>query len=311
MKLDSALYSFRGIAFDPGQPSPEESDVVDNYFYGQLTLSPRTARTSGRRIFTDYMITEAFQRYSYEGFHAPAYEPTRLGSTFGTMPELLAECATNYILRNLFHNFVHTWLQGINYSNYRRFGGQARFQSDFEADNLSTVLLAKAYGLNVEAVSLNSSPDSDIVVLLRRNRCNRMFALRARQRRQEDSLEEIEWRYCRSLSNYLSGWLVAAGRTPASLGIYLTGRVIDRRGRLTRVDSEIVAEINGVRIAADEPGLAEHLTSRQVDQRSHFREVAHAVDQRYRAILRKDAALRTYAASALVHRLRQAGVQPQ
>jgi hypothetical protein len=314
--LKKKLYEFSRL--DP-DPDLSEREKAERYFYGLLNPSVVDDGTSTRRTFIHYMATSTFLKSSYLNAHRPPYDDDGLARGQLDDPGLLAACATNYLLRNLWHNYIHTRLQRINETNYRDFAGTARRESDLEADTLSIVLLAKSYGLPVETKG-SAVPNNDIIVMLRRNRCNTMFADRAKMREETlsalEAFEEKEWRYCRFLATYVSGWLLAEGRAAARLGIYIKGDVVRRRnGSYVRKRPTVVAEVNGVRISTGRTGRAEEFGGRSQDKdfdarrHAHAQTIAQAVSQGYGALLEKDTALCAYARRALKERLRLAGVE--
>lgn len=136
-------------------------------------------------------------------------------------------------MKNVWHNLVHELRQEIHDSNFREFKGAARDQSDFTADNLGAIAHVLSYGHTVTADALRreDEPDMPIVHTIRRNRCNRMFGVRAERSGEEVDAVELDWRYRRSVAVYLSAWLLASGRAVASISIHLNPRRTQARGR--------------------------------------------------------------------------------
>lgn len=177
--------------------------------------------------------------------------------------------------------------------NYRHISGQARYEADFEADNWSYLFLASSYGKVVRSDDDRGlRPDEEVRRLLRRNRCNNVFIRRAAFRREldqptttVDQFEEQEWRYRRSLANYLSGWLICHRRAAVSLAIYLTGSIVLHKQIYKRDDAKVVVQINRIRI----PTLIDAVVQEDdvEEQRLRFREICRVVDTDYRRYLRQ------------------------
>ena len=293
--------------------SADNDEVAEHYFYGWFNFPPRARPRE--HVLVEYTTTQPFMVWSYEGLDWPK----GLGrEEFGTDNAFMEACAVNYLLKNFWHNFVHLKLQGISHSNYHRFGGSARFESDFEADNLANAFLVAAYGLPVQAGGrLSTEKNEKIELLLRRNRCNRMFALRAAarvtdaaSRDQAEQWEEEEWRYRRSLANQISGWLIARGCTVASLGVYLTGAI--RRGRdgFFR-EGEVVVAVNGWRIATNVPPYIPARSPRDFERKlaDHHLRVAVAVHNECKAKLEGDPRFRKYCRTRLESIFGRAGLE--
>lgn len=271
-----------------------------DWFYGDLSLSKAQG---DKYICVRHRVTWAFLRGTYEGLNYPSrYSPDQLGVTPRASPSaLMAEMGINYLVKNLWHNYVHIKGQEITSHNFHAFRGRARFQSDFEADNLATILLVSSYGLPVRADSLAHVDENDqrIVRLLRRNRCNSVFAARASKLNEALPEDEVEWNYCRPIAVYLSGWLAACGRAASSLSVYVT----QRSGKA----KYLVAEVNGAYIPTPVHAAlrrdGEARPSEELKQR-----VATSVDEQYRKLLVESKVRRQAAARALSTRLSQLGV---
>jgi hypothetical protein len=219
---------------------------------------------------------------------------------------------TNYFVKNLWHNLVHNERQLITDKNFRYFRGTARDYSDFMADNLAGVLLAMSYGCEIHADSTRDAAESSpykvgLIHLQRRNRCNQVFAERAKIRARVAGREprhEAEWRYRRAIAIYTSGWLLASGRAPATISAEF-GRKIE--GADGRKDLGIVVEVNGVYVWTSIPRIEmpDEGSSREERQafRRHLQKIAIAVDHEYVNALRADPRRRAYARDALSQQL--------
>lgn len=162
-----------------------------------------------------------------------------------------ASCATNYLVKNFWHNYVHRVIQGITSENYHLFGGEPRDQSDFTADNIGTILFLRSYGVNILA-SGHSGLDrtSKVRDLLRRNRCNLVFAERDRLRIDRASKlptgerwEEAKWQFRRRVAMTVSNMLIEKGAAVTSLAVYLRGEHAGR-GNWFYHDRNVVVQIN-------------------------------------------------------------------
>lgn len=285
-----------------------------DFFYG-VTSVHASKDPSGVRTLV-HLARAAFVELFRRGQHEPGYALADMGLSALTSPaELSTSLAASYLVKNLWHNLVHVERQRINDSNFHFFVGTARDYSDFMADNLATIMLAISYGCEVHADSLADPADppeyaKPIIHLMRRNRCNRLFALRAEMRREREGAEppqEVEWRYRRAVAVYLSGWLLASGRAIATVSVEL-GRSIPELGR------GVVVEVNGLYCWLDIPArpLLEETSTPEERRafRNHLRQIAIAVDQRYRAALATDARRRQHARGALADQLRCLGIVP-
>ena len=299
------------IADEDMRSAISSDDAASNFFYGSLSIGLAPG-SNIRRII--YGLPQEFLDKSYEGLDWPDYPP----ETLKTLTEesespsnFLRRCATNYILKNLWHNYAHIILHGIGSHNYRNFSGDARHQMDFEADNLATIWHVASYGLPVAANGFGQqSASQEIVKLLRANRCNRMFSLRQRDRDefyQQDANPvsahlETEWLFRRRISIYLSGWLTAAGYAAAQLSVYLSGTLQDNRG-FERHPSHVIVSVNGYQISTHftfeaATGEAAGPTG-TLPQRDFSREVAMRVEYEYVNHLNEEPVLARYAHQAL------------
>ena len=286
-------------------------DEYASFFYGVTRVADQNPDGLIRTV--EHQTRPAFTQLFRRGSFPPRYTDEQMGLVpLGESPrERSLAFGTNYLVKNLWHNLVHVHRQEINDSNFHFFGGQARETSDFTADHLATVLHALSYGLRVEATSKNAplSPDPDIVFLQRRNRCNRLFAIRAEliHEKRPDSYDASEhsWRIRRTIAVYVSGWLTAAGRAPASLSVQFTRRMSD-------TERALAIEVNGIFYALDIP-IVDVLSGipdpeQRLVSRDRLREIALAVDERYYETLGKQPRLAQYAQEALAAQVRVFGV---
>ena len=304
---DRDLFRLRRVSM-PGE-STSDPDIAENFFYGWfegLSVVP-----SGQRRWKPiYSLPDAFLEYSYQGLHMPRYSDEELGAEGLDRDELLAECATNYLLKNFWHNFVHNAFQNIDHTNHHEFGGTAQFESDFEADNWGTILLAYSYGLPIETRGF-ASLDERFFALLRRNRCNQVFAIRAKRRAKSgetapstaslsDFLDD-EWRLRRAAANYIGGRLLASGRAVSDVGVYLTGRPSRAGESYRRKGAKIVVQINGLRLPTQYKGTRR--AWERASLRDYSSEIAQWVDMKYSELLRERPHLREHAKAAIAQRL--------
>lgn len=290
------------VRWDSSEELKPTQDDWSRYFYGHFDFKyvgrPKKLRCT--RVFTP-----TFVGTNYLGVGKPKYSNSQVGWDGQDLEEYLSACAVNYLIKNSWHNFVHVRLQGQNHENYLNFQGLARRQIDAEADHLATVLLVMSYGL---PISLDgwTSPNEDIVRVLRRNRCNDIFKVRAEVRGQKSTPEEAEERYCRALLNYLSGWLIARGLCPHTINVYLGPRRLQRPGFERKLNSEqVLIDLNGYRIDTglgwkSNPSIGNPAPS----QRDHFREIAENVQTKYLEHLNADRLARGYVRSSLSARFR-------
>ena len=225
---------------------------AENFFYSSLHLANGPA---GRKVLR-YQLTRTFLDWSRERFQSPRGSDEELErGNYANEQSFRVACATNYLTKNLWHNYVHVALQGITEANYHHFRGEARFDSDFEADNLATLLLIKSYGLPVLARGRPPGRPLRIDALLRRNACNLVFQERAMHRREDrmgknplELYQESEWRFFRRICNRLSGGLAAHGLCARTLSVFADGEI--RRGRggtILYPKRNVILEINARR----------------------------------------------------------------
>lgn len=302
-RLDGLLYKLAFI--DTPRQSRSERWASDFYIRFQFF-----AQRSPKRVVVRMDIPDTFLYGTYEGLCHPKnfgkeYAYTELSEKSDIDPGILyRDCATNYLVRNFWHNYTHHRIHQLTYQNYRDVSGEARYVADFEADVWSYVFLAMSYGYEVCADNVESLKENkDLVRLFRRNRCNEVFRLRAQLRRESEQLNSVgglearEWRYRRSLANYLSGWLIGCGRAAVLLGISLTGDVRVKRGIYHRKDAKVVVQVNRIRIPMR---VTARLDEADSDERKkQFQQICHAVDKEYAEYLERDERLREFARTGL------------
>lgn len=274
--------------------SYDDDDLAENFFYGRFLFR----NSDHPPIRVEATMQQAFIEWSHQGLALPRYKAEEMGVTGDKLsdPIFIGSCATNYLLKNFWHNYVHNVLQQISFENYKHFGGLARYEADFEADNLANLFLIHSYGLQVRASGFGIH-DIDIpkkiIQLLRCNHCNKVFALRAAARREMQDHEELAWRYRRTLSSYLSGWLAAIGFSVTAIGVYLR-------------PTQVIISLNGIRIAVDqEPNLDAESELRH----SHFKGVAVEAGAKYRRIILDHPNLASYASHSLLACFTRAGLE--
>jgi len=166
------------------------------------------------------------------------------------------------LLRNFWHNFAHNQIQAITDENYRLFGGEPRYDSDLEADNIANILLAYSYGFPIMTNGgMQPGHQFGIRGLFRRSACNNIFLKRALIRNHEmkisndrEALEEYEWLFRRRVGNYVSQALLAEGFAVREVKVMLTGSEWGReRGSKLywRRNSKVVVVLNGLRVHTD------------------------------------------------------------
>lgn len=254
----------------------DEEYNAENFFYSSLSL----AQGQGGLKVLRYHLTRTFLDWSYARLSVPRGSDAELErGKYADKRTFMVACASNYLVKNLWHNYVHVALQGITDANYHHFRGEARFDSDFEADNLATLLLIKSYGLPVLARGKPSAHPERIEALLKRNACNLVFQERAMHRREDragknqlELYQESEWRFFRRICNRLSGALAIAGLSARTLSVFADGEIRQGRGgAILYPKRNVILEINARRyytgvpvyVPAEEQGHAEITPARQ------------------------------------------------
>lgn len=301
----------------------EDFDHAENLFYGDFNFScPRGFKDIVR---VTHRSTPAFRLWSFRRLVWPTIE-TAYGTSEllkrradETDSEFMQSCAANYLLKNFWHNYVHRTIQGITSENYHSFGGEARDQSDFTADNVGTILFLRSYGIEI-LTSGRSGPERSALIrdLLRRNRCNLVFAERDRLRIErtpslplEQRWEEARWQFRRRVARAISNLLIERGAAVVSLGVYLRGERPTREKWFFH-NQNVVVQINGRYFICNHvPYIPDPAREQkpQVRARSYERreELADSAVGQYMSILEQSRELRSCAQhemSALSARIR-------
>lgn len=293
----------------------DDDHRAEHFFYSDVRFPSR-----GSRRVAVLSVPQTFLDWGHARLQRPNGSPEELGlSAFGGIddPRFVRHCAVNYLVKNFWHNFVHRAFQGITTENYREFRGSAREDSDFEADHLANLLLVRSFGLSLKAnAKISAERRSQIEALFRRNRCNLVFAERAQHRAADrstmsdsDRWAELEWRFCRGVSNVVSMTLISHGLATPSVRIFLTGDIQrSAKTRRTWRRGNVIAEVAGRRIATAVPAYipddelrAERegwqispatLANRRRFRQDREREIAGAVLAAYGGTVRHDKLLR-------------------
>lgn len=310
--LDSDLIQLNIEGYDKFARTDEHH--AEHHFYANVSFE----RRQGRRVAV-FKVPRVFLDWGYQNLRRPAVDPLVAAEFPGGQsdPNYVAHCATNYLVKNFWHNFVHSEIQGINQNNYGRFRGLAREDSDFEADHIANLLTLRSYGVELQYRGSGGDKRRDRVnAIFTRNRCNQVFAKRARHR-QEDAAaasdderwSELEWRFCRGVANRVSIALLAHHLAAPSLSIFLGGTVrwSPQRGTRWR-HGNVLVEVAGRRFATPYPAYVpddewrafrsktEISRERQADIRrkrsAREEEVATWIRGEYRQALSSNAALR-------------------
>ncbi|WP_076997222.1 hypothetical protein [Variovorax sp. KK3] len=323
-----ALFVARGLDPHVIQFNPAELDTyaegdeynAEYFFYCDFDFLKR-----GQDRVAKFVVPHTFLRWGHSRLQRPTGSPGELRlQEFGgdiDAPDFVRHCATNYLVKNFWHNFVHRAIQGIATHNYHQFRGAAREDSDFQSDNISNILLVRSYGLPVYAsASIGADNAAQIRALFYRNRCNLIFAERARHRHADraamsvdEQWAEAEWRYRRSLANAISMRLVVKGLAAPSVSVFFNGRALTRERNGTERrwrTGSVVVEIASRRIdtgrppylPADELGNGNELTQARLNtirmQRTEReREIVQIAVSAYEQLLRSDTGLRRSIAS--------------
>lgn len=298
--------------YERGDQDVDDRDEAEYFFFGRFCFRPLS---TPKRIRVEYTTTRAFLTMSRRGLRWPNYSNKEIGfdQRLHDPLEFLATCGANYALKNFWHNYVHNALQHISYETYHKFEGDARNEADFEADNLANLFLIHSYGLPVKAAgSLPKETRTRIIQLLRRNRCNDVFRLRAEARgenrlspKSAKDWREIEWLYRRALSTFISGWMAVNARAVTSIGVYFSGEIKREGGHFYR-DGKAIVQLNGVRVATD----VRPILSPNEDRRAHFKDIAYKVASGYEnAFNDVDRGLKEYSTHSLLALFDRAGLE--
>lgn len=280
-----------------------DDEAAREHFYSGFKLVTRR----GHPVIV-YELSQAFFAYTYRGLYDPDQRRPpgqKLKRPGETDTAFLRDCATNYLLKNFWHNYVHDRAQRITDANYRLFRHESRYYSDFEADNFANILLPLSYGLKVAAdQSTLKDRRPEIGELYARNRCNTVFLDRARARRDfpapggsYDSFQDWEWQIRRRFANQLTMRLIENNRAVASVTMHFFGDLKAKRNKFTRPEAGAAIELNGVRITFENLGDIGPLTDDKIrDSTGDY--VANA-DVKYCNRLREDPSFRKYALDSL------------
>lgn len=282
-----------------GRITNEEAAKDD--FYSHFKYSNKS-----KDLIVKYSLTSAFFQYSYDGLSRPKGVQRRKRES---NLAFLKDCAKNYLLKNFWHNHVHERAQRITIANYHEFEDEARFASDFEADNLANILLALSYGHKVGAATSDQvSVRKDLSELFARNRCNKVFLLRALARKEDaeaktvKKFQEKDYQNRRRFGNQLSVHLLERNRAVASLSMHFFGDVVKAGSIYHRPDTGMSVELNGIRIPVPKLGNIDNLS---VDEFKHGAEaIIQKVDTEYAGLLRKDSEIRRFATVSLREKMR-------
>jgi hypothetical protein len=324
--------STRLLHLNKNSPVFDESDEfrAENHFYGRFEFKRSNSKAPSKpTVVVSHEATDTFIEWSFKRLQRPIETDPVLGrSDFASEKDFAKACAANYLLKNFWHNFVHFKVQGISSKNYGEFGGDARFDSDFEADNLGNLLLLHSYGLKLfTSGKVGEESVSSMKAIFARNQCNLVFAERAKHRKddrdsmtEEERWEDYEWQFRRRLSNSLSQRLALEGLAARTLAIYFTGKIKKGRNGPYRSNSRIVVNINNHRIATDWPpylptdGLPEKQPTKErqtmIRKMANERRQNASVDVigKYRNVLGKNPELKEYAKSGLQEVFRRMGI---
>jgi len=317
--LNGTLVQFRKLVTqDQSNTQIAISDVdrAEHEFYGRIQFQKRTGlkRQGLPVLHITFDSTEAFWDWSLKRLHIPHITNESLAAYFKTAKvKALQEAFTNYLVKNFWHNAVHRRIQGIHELNFHEFGGDARYESDFTADNLANLFLLRSYGLPVHTKGKlpTDFSRSEIRKVFSMNRCNLVFAERAEIRDETTSpLQEFQerlWRFKRSLANVISQELALSGSASTDVAIYTSGSIQPQKDSRESYYSNgsILTRINGKYINSElaaytsKPGKS--LSSTQVAERRRERisNIATITCSKYRAALKANAALRSQATEAL------------
>jgi hypothetical protein len=293
----------------------EEFDQAENLFYGDFSFTcPRGFKDIVR---VTHRSTPAFREWSFRRLTWPTVETEQGTSELlkkrsdETSSEFMSSCAANYLLKNFWHNYVHREIQGITSENYHRFGGAARDESDFTADNVGTILFLRSYGVQILTRG-RSSPERSATIrdLLNRNRCNLVFAERDRLRIErtsqlppEERWREAQWQFRRRVAMSISHQLLERGAAVTNIGVYLRGQLPTREKWFFH-DQNVVVQLNGRYMVCDhvpyipDPGKEQKPRTRAMAYQRRQQLANSAVGQ-YMSLLDQSQELRTYADNSL------------
>lgn len=225
-QLDKQLIQYNIETPDPEANSDEFS--AEYHFYANVSFVVR----KGLKVAV-FKVPQPFIDWGYQNLQKPA-DDALVATDFpdgATSSDYVMHCATNYLVKNFWHNFVHHEVQGITNANYGAFRGLAREDSDFQADHIANILTLLSYGVSPGFRGQGTVDKADrINAVFTRNRCNRVFAKRARHREDDmaaasddERWAEHEWRFCRGVANRVSTTLLANHLAAPSLKVLLGG----------------------------------------------------------------------------------------
>ena len=210
-KAKSTLYfAYHRIAKDR---NTSQKTALKKYFYPRLSVEP--SNTDKTKVA--YYPTETFLTSFYEGFRQPPYSLEELG--FDHLGEAEKKIMlSSYLVKNIWHMFVHNELQNISFSTSKKLKGRPRVVTEHFADNIAMILLARSYGFSIRSFSEEAlrRDSSHLIRMFSRSKCSRVFAERAKYKGAKGSLKT---RTLRTILNYVSGWLIVADLTPVDLYI--------------------------------------------------------------------------------------------
>ncbi len=255
--LDAQLIQFNIEGYDTYARSAEHH--AEHHFYANASFQPRP----NRRVAV-FKVPRVFLDWGYQNLRRPEID-SLLSTDFPlgqNDPNYVLHCATNYLVKNFWHNFVHAGIQGINQANYGRFRGLTREDSDFEADHIANLLTLRSYGVALRYQGRGGDHQANRVrAIFTRNRCNQLFAKRARHRQDDaaaasddERWAELEWRFCRGVANRVSTTLLAHHLAMPSVKVFLGGepRYSPQRGTRWR-HGNVLLEVAGRRLASPFP----------------------------------------------------------
>jgi len=317
-RLNSELISYLLSAPPEGNIEADRASNevrAEHEFYGRFQLQ---SRANPERLHVTFNTTEVFRQWSLDRLHRPDSHDEIVNAMFEKDKKSAYSIVfANYLVKNFWHNIVHLKLQKINDLNFHEFGGDARYESDFVADNLANIFLLKSYGYKVKTRGSQSPSElGKLQRLFEINRCNRVFAERALQRNEgQTKLEnflERGWRFKRQIANALSSKLLCRGAAVTDIAIYFTGKLKaqdgDRDGYY--YSGNVVVRLNQ---AYYNTGCAPYLNDsnavgltdeRKSDIRTFYsarvQEIVDLSVTRYTSDLKSDKGLRDFASNAVL-----------
>ena len=181
-----------------GDSREDLEERAEDHFYGRFMFraaSTRGAEGAMPRVTVVHEATDTFIDLSLRRLRRPPADESALRtSEFAEEAAFASHCAANYLLKNFWHNYTHERMQGITHDNYGVFRGQARYDSDFEADNVADLLLLRSYGERPLAKGrLSEATRVRCRAVFERNKCNLVFVERAAHRvRDRESMSQSQ-----------------------------------------------------------------------------------------------------------------------